>query len=252
MRSRRRTRRAARLAMGFICLAGLLCLGPASGQPAARIARRKRRWSRRSSRPHRRSVLDQPHPRPQRQQRGQPVRKIRVTDVEVGRFLADAGHRMVGDYGSFQVFVVDEATAAALAGHDGVEVRGDYDMIMLNAGAHRHDVPRGGRSSGARRDIFGQAAASGPVRGARARGVAGLREEDGRPGHHVHPRQCLPRLRRRVQHRPAPVRGAGELVRAVGRDVPRCLQDPPAGSSGGQEGSAPGDRDGPLRHSDGG
>src|SRR5882724_8417633 len=61
-------------------------------------------------------------------------RKVRVTDPEMSRQLSGAGGRLIADYGSFQVLDVDEATAASLAGQEGVEVHPDYDLIMLNAG----------------------------------------------------------------------------------------------------------------------
>src|SRR5262245_56570377 len=46
--------------------------------------------------------------------------KIRVTEPSLGRSLTDAGGRLVADYGGFQVLAVDPATAAALAGQEGV------------------------------------------------------------------------------------------------------------------------------------
>jgi uncharacterized repeat protein (TIGR01451 family) len=57
--------------------------------------------------------------------------KVRVTDPRVSLRLQGEG-RMIADYGSFQLFEVDRLPA--VIGESGVEVRDDYNVIMLNAG----------------------------------------------------------------------------------------------------------------------
>jgi hypothetical protein len=61
--------------------------------------------------------------------------KIRVSDPNVVRAIVEGGGRIVADYGSFQLLDADAATAEALRGRDGVDVRDDDKRILLNVGA---------------------------------------------------------------------------------------------------------------------
>jgi hypothetical protein len=114
--------------------------------------------------------------------------------------LTDADGRLVADYGGFQVLDVDEATAAGLAGQEGVEVRDDYDLIMLSTGPINTATPpavalraRRGSFPGKRLHLIQFAA---PVREAWLDSVK--RQVS---AHHVHPIPHLPRLAG-VEHRP--------------------------------------------------
>ncbi len=145
MRSRRTARMALWVALQSACLAALLLLGSASGQirsgpppgppgPSTTLAgaaddsngapKMLAQASGRSSPSGASSTPTGPQAR----------RKVRVTDPEVGRFLTGAGARLIADYGSFQVFDVDEATARRVGGREGAEVHDDYDLLMLNTG----------------------------------------------------------------------------------------------------------------------
>jgi subtilisin-like proprotein convertase family protein len=75
-------------------------------------------------------------------------RRIRVNDADVRRFLTDGDSRLVAGYGSFQVLDVDEATAAALTAHEGVDVLHDDDVIMLNAGPIKTTSPQAASARG--------------------------------------------------------------------------------------------------------
>ena len=115
MSSRRSTPSTLWLAVQFLCLAALFSLSPASGQPYGKAS-----VAAASPEPQKLAVTSNPAPEPEPARAEpsavQPGRKIRVLDAQVGQFLADAGNRLLGDYGGFRVFEVDETTAAALAG----------------------------------------------------------------------------------------------------------------------------------------
>lgn len=83
-------------------------------------------------------------------------RRIRVHDADVGRLLTDAGGRLVAAYGSFDVLEVDEATAAALTAHEGVEALRDDDVIMLNAGPLNTSSPQAAALRGLRGPFTGK------------------------------------------------------------------------------------------------
>ncbi|WP_257455217.1 S8 family serine peptidase [Archangium lipolyticum] len=54
--------------------------------------------------------------------------------VEKAAELEKQGARVLGDYGSFKLLQVDDATLESLSEAPGVEVRDDYNRILLNAG----------------------------------------------------------------------------------------------------------------------
>jgi hypothetical protein len=60
-----------------------------------------------------------------------PRHKVGVSDPALAGQLAAQGARRIADYGGFQLFDVDQATATALAGK--VEMRDEYNVIKLNA-----------------------------------------------------------------------------------------------------------------------
>jgi hypothetical protein len=60
-----------------------------------------------------------------------PRHKVQVSDPALAGQLAARGARRIADYGSFQLFDVDDATAAAGAGR--MEMRDEYNVIKLNA-----------------------------------------------------------------------------------------------------------------------
>ncbi|MGA2555972.1 MAG: hypothetical protein ABSG04_06835, partial [Verrucomicrobiota bacterium] len=60
-----------------------------------------------------------------------PRRKVQVSDPALAGQLAAQGARAIADYGGFQLFDVDQPTAAALAGR--AEMRDEYNLIKLNA-----------------------------------------------------------------------------------------------------------------------
>ena len=60
--------------------------------------------------------------------------KIRVNDPNLAREIIAGGGRLVADYGKFQLLHADAATAEALRGRDGVEVRDGDRHIHLNVG----------------------------------------------------------------------------------------------------------------------
>ena len=59
--------------------------------------------------------------------------KLVVTEPAVAAKARAAGGRVVGDYGSYQVIEVDQATTQQLSKEKAVEVRDDYNLILLNA-----------------------------------------------------------------------------------------------------------------------
>ena len=61
--------------------------------------------------------------------------KIRVSDPNLIREIVTGGGRLVADYGGFQLLEADAATAEALRGRQGVEVRDGDRHILLNVGA---------------------------------------------------------------------------------------------------------------------
>src|SRR5688572_23454128 len=89
MRSRRRTRRSVWLAVHFICLAAWLSLVPASGQSGGQGSPPNA-----SAEPQKLAAASKDSPEAASSEEfktaaSRPGRKIRVTDEEVGRFLAD-------------------------------------------------------------------------------------------------------------------------------------------------------------------
>ena len=60
-----------------------------------------------------------------------PRHKVQVSDPALAIQLAANGARRIADYGGFQLFDVDNATAAAWAGR--IELRDEYNVIKLNA-----------------------------------------------------------------------------------------------------------------------
>jgi len=60
-----------------------------------------------------------------------PRHKVQVSDPALAGQLAASGARRIADYGGFQLFDVDHATATAWAGR--MELRDEYNVIQLNA-----------------------------------------------------------------------------------------------------------------------
>jgi len=153
MKSRRTTRRILWLVVQSTWLTTWLCLAPASSHPATRdppVPRDKLPMAaERSGDPTGDPLMFAQASSDSPASAGRPSgsesaarRKVRVTDPEVGRQLIQAGSRMIADYGGFQVLDVDEPTAAALAGQEGIEVHHEWDLIMLNTGAMNTAVPQ--------------------------------------------------------------------------------------------------------------
>jgi subtilisin-like proprotein convertase family protein len=69
---------------------------------------------------------------------GNSLQKVRVTDPVIARQLTQVGAKVVADYGSFQVLEAGGETVGNVAG---VEVRPDYNVIQLNAGAIHTTTP---------------------------------------------------------------------------------------------------------------
>src|SRR6266567_6996381 len=61
------------------------------------------------------------------------TRKVRVSDPRRAEELLSRGARLIADYGSFQIFQVDEVLAGAMAGQPGVEDSSEENVITLNA-----------------------------------------------------------------------------------------------------------------------
>ncbi|HWC77000.1 MAG TPA: S8 family serine peptidase, partial [Blastocatellia bacterium] len=61
--------------------------------------------------------------------------KIQISDRRLAREIEKQGGKLVADYGSYQVMQVDSKTATNLSNASEVEVRDDYNLIMLNGGA---------------------------------------------------------------------------------------------------------------------
>src|SRR5262249_4225390 len=68
--------------------------------------------------------------------------KLVVSDQQFARSLQSQGSRLVGDYGSFQVWDVDRRTAATLGTTSAVENHDDFNLIMLNAGPIDTSTPQ--------------------------------------------------------------------------------------------------------------
>src|ERR1051326_7375172 len=61
--------------------------------------------------------------------------KLRVSDPEVAAQIAREGGELIADYGAFQLFRVEEKTAARIAGQGKAEDLSHQNSIELNAGA---------------------------------------------------------------------------------------------------------------------
>jgi len=64
-----------------------------------------------------------------------PHNKLRVSDLAVAAQISAARGQLVADYGSFQIFKVDEAAMSEFAGRPGVEDVTEQNLIALNTGA---------------------------------------------------------------------------------------------------------------------
>src|SRR3990172_7496224 len=64
------------------------------------------------------------------------TRKVQVTDPALARLIAEGGGRLLADYGSAELFAGEAAAIPGLlaAAPAGMEMRDDYDRILLNAG----------------------------------------------------------------------------------------------------------------------
>src|SRR5215472_14130986 len=62
-----------------------------------------------------------------------PRQKVRVHDPELARELSQQGAELIADYGSFQLFRVDDALARAAFSHPGAEMVDHQNIIALNA-----------------------------------------------------------------------------------------------------------------------
>jgi hypothetical protein len=69
-----------------------------------------------------------------------PRHKAQVNDPALASRLAANGERRIADYGGFQLFDLDHATATALAGQ--IELRDDYNVIHLNAARLDTSLPQ--------------------------------------------------------------------------------------------------------------
>ena len=69
-----------------------------------------------------------------------PRHKAQVNDPVLASRLAASGARRIADYGGFQLFDLDHATATALAGQ--IELRDEYNVIQLNAARLDTSLPQ--------------------------------------------------------------------------------------------------------------
>jgi hypothetical protein len=69
-----------------------------------------------------------------------PRHKAQVSDPALAARLADGGARRIADYGGFQLFDIDQAAAAALAGQ--IQLRDEYNVIRLNAAPLDTSLPQ--------------------------------------------------------------------------------------------------------------
>src|SRR4051812_36755016 len=60
--------------------------------------------------------------------------KLRIADPTMAEQVAARGGTLVADYGSFQCFNTDEATAIDFSGRQGVEEVTEQNVIELNTG----------------------------------------------------------------------------------------------------------------------
>ena len=67
--------------------------------------------------------------------------KARVGDRDVSKTLTTAGARMLGDYGGFVLFEVDDAIADSIAQQSSIELADEYNRVLLNAGALDTSTP---------------------------------------------------------------------------------------------------------------
>lgn len=60
--------------------------------------------------------------------------KVKLADPALAEQIQKQGARLIADYGSFKLLEVDGGTVASLEGNRNVEIRDDYNLILLNAG----------------------------------------------------------------------------------------------------------------------
>ncbi|MFL6276911.1 MAG: S8 family serine peptidase, partial [Blastocatellia bacterium] len=68
--------------------------------------------------------------------------KLRLEDSGLARELTANGGRLIADYDSYQVVEVDSATAQSYKARNSVEVKDEYNLIMLNAGSIDTTTPQ--------------------------------------------------------------------------------------------------------------